>query len=186
MPARHRCCPPDRPYVSNKLWLAIPFPIPGKRQPLERDTRQEASLGGWCGRLALALDGDRHGNLSTDLNPCRRSGRGIGRESSRCKARSSQGDSISTGRSRIVSRSLVAKSSPHCLTNRSRVYLAFGAAGMAGFENSAASNFAFITTFSIIAFSGGTGVSLNPRAVLLTGRTLVSRTNGISRPFTFR
>src|SRR6266566_237334 len=70
-------------------------------------------------------------------------------------------------------------------TTWSRVYLAFDATGT-GFENSPASSLGLITTFSIRTFSGGTGVSLSPRAFFVTGRTLVSRTNGISRPFTLR
>jgi hypothetical protein len=44
-----------------------------------------------------------------------------------------------------------------------------------GFENSASSNLGFITTFSIVVFSGGTGVSRSPNAVFATARTLVSR-----------
>src|ERR1700694_824090 len=55
-----------------------------------------------------------------------------------------------------------------------------------GFEKSASSSFAFTTTFSITILSGGTGVPPNPTAVLATGRTLVSKTNGICRPLTGR
>jgi len=73
----------------------------------------------------------------------------------------------------------------HSLTNRPLVYLALGATG-AGLENLVASNLGLITTFSMVTFSGGTGVSLTPSAVLATGRTLVSKRNGISRPLTFR
>lgn len=43
----------------------------------ERDIRQEGLAQGLCGRLAV--DGDRHGSLSTDLNPCRRSDRESGK-----------------------------------------------------------------------------------------------------------
>src|SRR5579863_3192106 len=64
-------------------------------------------------------------------------------------------------------------------------YFAAVLVGTTGLENSPASNLGFISTFSIIVFSGGTGVS-GPKAVLATGSTLVSRTNGISRPFTLR
>lgn len=146
-----------------------------RQAPAERDIRQEV--------LAQGLVREISGR--TDLNPCRRSDRESGKalDARHALPKNTLNFDWATAN---CGRSLVAKSSPHCLTNRPRVYLAFGAAGMAGFENSAASNFAFITTLSIIAFSGGTGVSLNPRAVLVTGRTLVSRTNGISRPFTFR
>jgi len=58
-------------------------------------------------------------------------------------------------------------------------YLLFDTAGASIFENSCSSNFGFTTTFSMTIFSGGTGVSLRPSAFVLTGRTLVSETNGI-------
>src|SRR5437763_262363 len=58
-------------------------------------------------------------------------------------------------------------------------YLTFAAASIPDFVNSAASSLGFTMTWSITIFSGGTGVSLSPVAVLATGRTLVSRTKGI-------
>ena len=50
---------------------------------------------------------------------------------------------------------------------------------LSGFEKSESSNLGFTSTFSMMVCSGGTGVSRNPCAVRATGRTLVSRTNGI-------
>lgn len=55
-----------------------------------------------------------------------------------------------------------------------------------GFANVEGSSLGFTSTFSRLIFSTGTGVSLSPVAVVVTGRTLVSRTNGITRPFTCR
>ena len=65
-------------------------------------------------------------------------------------------------------------------------YLAFDAVASCGLENDASSSLGFTVTLSMRIFSGGTGVSRNPVAVLLTGRTFVSRTKGICRPFTGR
>src|SRR5262249_23465547 len=48
-----------------------------------------------------------------------------------------------------------------------------------GFEKRHSSIFGFTTTLSMVIFSAGTGGSLNPSAVLTTGRTFVSRTYGI-------
>lgn len=59
------------------------------------------------------------------------------------------------------------------------IYLLFDTAGTSIFENSFSSTFGFTTTLSMIIFSGGTGVSRIPKEFLPTGRTLVSRTNGI-------
>lgn len=58
-------------------------------------------------------------------------------------------------------------------------YLLVDAAGASTFENSCSFNFGFTTTFSMTILPGGTGVTLRPGAVVLTGRTLVSETNGI-------
>src|SRR3974390_548827 len=65
-------------------------------------------------------------------------------------------------------------------------YLVFCAMVASGFAKTEASNFGFSTTFSTVIFSTGTGVSRSPVAVLVTGRTWVSRTKGIIRPLTWR
>jgi hypothetical protein len=66
-------------------------------------------------------------------------------------------------------------------------YLLFNAAvRVSGFENKESARMGFTVTLSMMIFSGGTGVSLDPVAVFATGRTLVSKTKGIWRPFTGR
>jgi hypothetical protein len=59
------------------------------------------------------------------------------------------------------------------------VYLVFDAAQIFGFENRDSSSLGFTSTLVMLIFSGGTGGSLNPSAVLATWRTFVSRTYGI-------
>ena len=65
-------------------------------------------------------------------------------------------------------------------------YFVRGALAISSFENSLSSNLGLTTTLSIVIFSGGTGVSRMPSAFLPTGRTLVSKINGIRRPSTVR
>jgi hypothetical protein len=58
-------------------------------------------------------------------------------------------------------------------------YFVFAALVTSGFEKSFSSSLGFTTTLSMMIFSGGTGTSFIPTAVWATGRTFVSRTNGI-------
>jgi len=71
-------------------------------------------------------------------------------------------------------------------TTGTRVDQRLDAVTTSGFIKSDASSFGFTTTESMMIFSGGTGVSLNPLTVDVKGRTLVSRRKGISSPLTFR